>query len=348
MKKAGLDNNDLKNYRPVSNLPFISKLLEKVVLKQLLNLLSAGDLIEPNQSAYRKGHGTETAVLSVMDGLLSSTDERLVSLVALLDLSAAFDTIDHSVLLRRLELTFGVREVVLQWFTSYLSDRYQSVSVGDTLSRPSPLLYGVPQGSVLGPALFLLYSQPLSSTILRHNCSFQKFADDTELSQSGPPSDFDSVKQSIQSCVQDLHSWTDSNKLKMNADKTDVMTVGTTTCLKQVHTQSVVIIDSDIPFKPSLKYLGVKIDQTLSMHDHIGEICKICFLYIRRIASIRSYLSESATVRLVTAFVLSRLDYCNSVLAGLPADQLTVFNLSRTLLHVLSSRKRSMTISLPC
>ena len=108
----------------------------------------------------------------------------------------------------------------------------------------------------------------------------------------------------------------------MNADKTDVMIVGTPSNLKHIHSQSVLIMDSDIPFKQSLKYLRVKIDQTLSMHDHIGEVCRICFLYNRHIASIRSYLSESATARLVSAFVLSRLDYCNSVLAGLPLDQI--------------------------
>ena len=101
-------------------------------------------------------------MLSVLGDLLMRADEKLVSLVALLDLSAAFDTLDHSILLKRLEVTFGIRGTVLRWFMSYLSDPYQSVEIDGVTSSPSPLVYGVPQGSVLGPVLFTLYSQPLS------------------------------------------------------------------------------------------------------------------------------------------------------------------------------------------
>ena len=122
----------------------------------------------------------ETAVQSVMDCLLSKADEKLVSLVALLDLSAAFDTLDHSILTKRLDATFGVRGIVLDWFDSYVSERFQSVSVNKLLSDPSPLLYGVPQGSVLGLVLFTLYSQPLSEILLSYNCQFHKYTDDTE------------------------------------------------------------------------------------------------------------------------------------------------------------------------
>ena len=119
LKKPGLDPNDLKNFRPVSNLPFISKILEKVVLTQLQKHLSENDLLEIKQSAYRKNHNTETALLSVVDGLLRNADDRLVSMLALLDLNAAFDTLDHPILLQWLETTFGISGTVLHWFASY-------------------------------------------------------------------------------------------------------------------------------------------------------------------------------------------------------------------------------------
>ena len=119
----------MKNYRPVSNLSFLSKVLEKVVLIQLKNHLSRNNLLEIFQSACRQNHSTETAVLSVLDSLLGSAKKRLVYLVALLDLSAAFDTLDHSIVLKRLERTYGVRGTVLDWFVSYLNDRSQSVIV---------------------------------------------------------------------------------------------------------------------------------------------------------------------------------------------------------------------------
>ena len=154
LRKPGLDSNDMKNFRPVSNLSFISNILEKVVLIQLKNHLFGNNLLEIFQSAYKQNHSTETAVLSVLDGLLCSADEQLVFLVALFDLSAAFDTLDRSILPKRLETTYGVRGTILDWFVSYLSGRSRSVIVDGAVSASRSLVYGVPQGSVLGPVLF--------------------------------------------------------------------------------------------------------------------------------------------------------------------------------------------------
>jgi hypothetical protein len=322
LKKAGLDCNVLSNFRPVSNLPFLSKVLEKTVLKQLQKHLHDNSLVDVFQSAYRKDHSTETAVLSVLDGLFGRLDERLVSLMALLDLSAAFDTLDHSILLRRLELTFGLRGVVLAWFASYVHDRYQCVVINNVASEPSPLLFGVPQGSVLGPVLFTLYSQPLSDVIAVHACQYHKYADDTELSKGTVPSDFSTAVLTVQECVHDILAWMDSNKLKLNTDKTEVMSVGAAPRLRLIDDSSVNLGGTAIPFQPSVKYLGVKLDQTLSMQDQISSVCRACFFELRRIASIRSYLSKEATMKLVSAAILSRLDYCNSAFIGVPEEQL--------------------------
>jgi hypothetical protein len=243
-------------------------------------------------------------------------------MVALLDLSAAFDTLDHSILLKHLELSFGICGTVLDWFASYVHDRFQSVIVDGILSTPTPLVFGVPQGSVLGPVLFTLYSHPLSDVIAKHECDFHKYADDTELSKSAHVEDFHSVQLDVKTCIDDVLSWMDSNKLMLNTDKTEVLPVGAPSRLRLVESDSTVIGSSSIPFKNSVRYLGVQIDQTLSMHDQISSTCRVCFLELRRIASIRPYLSDTACARLVTARVTSRLDYCNSVLAGLPAEQL--------------------------
>ena len=211
LKKRDLDANDLRNFRPVSNLPFDSKILERVILLQLHSHQCANSLLEIRQSAYRKYYRTETAVLSVLEGLLTKSDQKPVSILALLDLSAALETLDHAILLRRLESTFGI--------SGNLSDRTQSVVVDGLMSTPIPLVFGVPQGSVLGRVLFTLYSHPLSDVIACHGCDYHKYADDTEISDSAPPSDFTSAQSNIQPCISDTLSWMQSNKLKLNTEK---------------------------------------------------------------------------------------------------------------------------------
>ena len=153
-------------------------------------------------------------------------------------------------------------------------------------------MYGVPQGSVLGPVLFTLYSQILSDVISAHGCDFNKYVDNFELSQSTPPDEFCSVQKGIQTCIEAVLSWMNSNKLILNTDKTEVMAVGTSSRLSRVDCNSANIGDSNIPFKTSVKYLGVKIDQTLSMQDQISSVCRASFLKLRRLASGRPYLSK--------------------------------------------------------
>ncbi|WP_419586369.1 RNA-directed DNA polymerase, partial [Thiolapillus sp.] len=169
----------LKNFRPVSNLSFMSKVTEKVVLQQLLAYLTEHKLICPSQSAYRPHHSTETALLKITNDILLALDSGNVSLLTLLDLSAAFDTIDHCILLDRLQHMYGISGTALSWFSSYLTNRTQSVIVNDHISQVSSLSYGVPQGSVLGPILFILYTKPLSDLIHCHSIESQSFADDT-------------------------------------------------------------------------------------------------------------------------------------------------------------------------
>ena len=168
-RKKSLDQNELKNYRPVSNLSFVPKIIEKLVLSQLSDHLSANNLYNRFQSAYRPRHSTETALLKTVNDLLLALDDGNVSLLALLDLSTAFDTTDHGILLHRLHHDFGTQGTALDWFSSYLTNRTQYVSIHCYTSEPAPISFGVPQGSVLGPVLFVLYTAPLSTLIEKHS-----------------------------------------------------------------------------------------------------------------------------------------------------------------------------------
>ena len=161
LKKSNLPVNNLKKYRPVSNLSFISKIIEKFVSNRLQAHINSNKLNNPMQSAYRKFHSTETALLRAHNDISVFLDKGHVTALTLLDVSAAFDTIDHNTLANRLAEWYGVSGVALAWFKSYLCGRQQNITINKSFSDSSLLEHGVPQGSVLGPLLFSLYTAPL-------------------------------------------------------------------------------------------------------------------------------------------------------------------------------------------
>ena len=165
LKKPGLDPLDIKNYRPISNLSFMSKIVEKLVAQQLLVHLSRNQLLPPSQSGFRRHHSTESAILKVLADVYTAIDSGQVSLVGLLDVSAAFDTVDHDILLERLQRSFGIRGQALQWFASFVTGRQQSVRFGCSTSPSAPVRFGIPQGSSLGPILYVLYTSGLATLV---------------------------------------------------------------------------------------------------------------------------------------------------------------------------------------
>ena len=165
----------------MSNLSFISKILEKIVSSPLLDHIESNNLGEPLQSAYKRYHGTKTALLKIRSDLLLAMDDHKASLVVFLNLSAAFDTIDHTILVNRLLNDYGLSGKALDWLESYLTDRYQSVHIKDNPSEYTKYNFGVPQGSVLGPLLFSYYTKPIRAMAAKHNLKIHLYADYTQL-----------------------------------------------------------------------------------------------------------------------------------------------------------------------
>ena len=188
----------MNNYRPVSNLCFIAKILETLVLSQVSAYLSSHNLYNTCQSAYRPGHSTETALLKVVNDLFLSPNKGKISVLTLLDFSSAFDTIDHPIFAYSLHTDFGFTDAVLQWFSSYMTDRTHYVSLSNHCSAFAPVHSGVPHGSVLGPILFTMYIKPLSAIIDSHSIIHHSFADDLQLQMSAPPDRISELLQSMQ------------------------------------------------------------------------------------------------------------------------------------------------------
>lgn len=308
----------MKNYRPVSNLSFISKVLEKVVAHRIQSHITSTNTSNPLQSAYKKFHSTETALLRIQNDILTAMDKGKVTALTLLDLSAAFDTIDHNLLLKRLEQWFGISGSALAWLSSYLEDRSQQIKLGDTLSPKSALPFGVPQGSVLGPILFTLYTTPLSTVIQSQSISHHLYADDSQLYVSFSSSDSVSSLNSLKCCLDSVLKWMPSNKLKLNPGKTEFLLIGHEQQRKKFVSQFPISL-MGVETKPSksARNLGVVFDQNFNFRKHITQVCGSCRYHIRDLRRIRRHLTLDNAKFLACALVASRMDYCNSLYYGL-------------------------------
>lgn len=324
LKNPSLDINNLKHYRPVSNLPFVSKLLERVVAARLSEHMDKHGLHEPFQSAYKPNHSVESALIRVQSDILQAMDKQHVVVLVMLDLSAAFDTIDHQVLLHRLSHDLGITGTALHWFQSYLEDRTQSVTIKGTRSPPQTLRFGVPQGSVLGPQVFSVYAAPIGRIIKKHGLERHFYADDTQVYFSFNPSevDIDDIVRRIVGCIKEIQQWMVKNFLKLNDDKTDIMLFGSSHQLKKVSLVSVPIGEAAIVPSSKVRNLGVVQDSTMSMTAHVSHVCSSAYMHLRNISRIRPFLSQRTTEQLVHAFVSSRLDMGNALLFGITQIQL--------------------------
>ena len=322
LKGLGLDFNELPNFRPVSNLQFVEKLIERIVSKRLKSHMMKNNLQNDNQYGYKKGHSTETILLKISNDILIASDKKTATVLLLLDLSAAFDTVDIDRLLKILFNEIGIRGTALNWFTSFLRHRTMRVKVKGSFSDVFELEFGVPQGSVLGPLLFNIYIRSIYKHIQSTGFSIKGFADDHQLYVSfSPEFQHACLGDRIRFVMGQINEWMNCYFLKLNQSKTQVIVFGPKSIRSKILINGVFVENNQtcIRFKNIVENLGVFLDATMSLADQVKSVVSSSFASIRSISRIKSFLTVKEKCTLLTALVLSKLDYCNSLYYGLNA-----------------------------
>ena len=274
----------------------------------------AHDLFPDLQSAYRRNSSTETALLRVRNDILFNMNHQHVTLLVFLDLSAAFDTIDHLTLLDRLTHKFGIDGVVLEWFRSYLTDRSQQVIIGSDRSRPMDVHYGVPQGSCLGPLLFSIYTSQIFDIVSDHlpNVHCLSFRPDDQASK-------DAAVAAMEACIRGVTLWMLQDKLKVNGAKTELLLISTRPQLEKVDIDSLKSVTQLLhPAKMRSGTWEVGLTRHFPCSPMSTKHVTLAITILHNLSCIRKYLDKKTTECLVHAFITSRLDYCNSLLYDLP------------------------------
>ena len=270
--------------------------------------MAENDVMDKMQSAYKERHSTETALLRVHNDILLSLDKGFGVLLVLLDLSAAFDTVDHELMLSFLDSFVGVKDIALQWFRSYLTERSQCETLGGIMSELEALLHGVPQGSVLGPLAFCIYTLSLRKIIEYYGLSYHIYADDTQIYLRCDPLNPIPALNKIQECISDIRAWMINNKLKINDSKTEFLVLSQTRFQSKFTTLELEIGNCSIKPSTSACYLGVVFELCVSMDKQITNIIRSTYLHLRNIGSIFHLLTQRATEKLAHALVTSRID----------------------------------------
>ena len=302
------DKDEVSNYRPISLLPILSKILEKVIAIQLMSYLETNKLLSNHQHGFRSNLSTETALMKVTDKLYENIDKKKVSLLLLLDLSKAFDSVSHRILIDKCKKL----NVDPRWFQSYLSNRCQSVRIDNVTSTPREILYGVPQGSILGSILFIIFVNDMSEFI--KDCLLMLYADDTQLLLTGTISNLKDLIKRAEDTLKAAKNYFQRNGLTVNEAKTQCIFVGSRQYISRIPEDIIVKFnDNDLTPSKCVKNLGVYMDQYLSFDTHIDEMAKKVTGILFYINRIKDRFETSTRIILVQSLVLSALNYCSNI-----------------------------------
>ena len=305
---------DVNNYRPISIIPAVAKIFERIIYNQLYEYLNFNDLLANCQSGFRSIHSTLTSLLEATNSWSVNIDNGFINGVVFIDLKKAFDTIDHKILLRKLAC-YGVDQKSLRWFDSYLSDRQQKCLVNGELSGARPVTCGIAQGSLIGPLLFLIYINDLPNCLSK--ASPRMYADDTSISIAA--NSLPELEHSINDELVNLNEWLTVNKLSLNIAKTELMFIGSRQRLSNTasHSINIHIEGQQINKVCHTRSLGIHIDQHLSWTKHVNEIARVVSSGIGALKRLRPFICEDSAILLYRALIEPYFDYCCPVWDGL-------------------------------
>ena len=317
IKDKTKDSNELNNYRPVCSCPFLGKLLERSAIDQLNKHIEHQNLHAKNQSAYRKDHSCETAIFKITGDIQHFlSNQHLVALISL-DSSAAFDTVDHKILLHRLEHDFHITAKALKWIESFLKNRSFSVKINETESNKKQVKYGIPQGSQLGPLFYIPYTKHIEQIANTHGITVSMYADDTQLYLPFLPDSIHRTEDLLKACLGDIKTFMDNSYLKLNDEKTQfTVFYPTSTPFLSNPLRLRTLRNEDIVSSNELKILGINLTPKISFQSFISKKVQSCSYHLRNLNHIKKHLPVSTRITLVSTMVLSQLDYCNSLLIG--------------------------------
>ena len=298
------------NYRPISIFPALGKVMERILYTQLSEYLSVNNLLSEHQFGFRKYHSTASALLDCTNDWYINMDRKLFNLTVFIDLKRAFDTVNHEILLEKL-LLLGITGSAFQLLESYLSDRSQKCEVNSFISKESKITCGVPQGSILGPLLLLLYINDLPSCL--HSTKPRTFADDTNITSSG--NCIDNVENAVNSGLENLRKWLMANKLSLNVAKTEFHIIGNKQNLKNILGQKPNIHILDCPIKQVVqcKSLGVILDENISWKSSTNAICKNISSGIYALKRIKPFVDQKTLMSVYNAIIHPYFTYCCEV-----------------------------------
>ena len=300
--------NTVNELRPISLLPLPSKILEKIIYKQCIKHLTDNQYLDPNQFGFQKNSSTITAISEITDDIYESIEKKQPTIAAFIDFQKAFDKLNHNILLKKLKF-FGFTDSAIKFFKNYLSDRKQITLVNNVKSNSLPITHGVPQGSNVGPLLFLLYINDIGYSIKK--CRFKLFADDTVIYCNSK--DINTCKKHIEEDLNNINEWCINNNMQINSKKTKIMLFGNRNIVKKNKNVFIRFNNEDLQTVSSFKYLGFILDSVLSHNQHTNIIIRNTCHKIFQLRRINPYLNEKTSLMIYKSFILPIIEYGNVI-----------------------------------